>query len=116
MRRDVYNFSHHKYRSGLSIQFSKFLYISELVTVSDSDASEVCPVDAMAAPLRRVSDCHQTRGRMRVTSGVPGNAVVPLRVPDVPSDGSTPSPHATPSNVSFFSPSQSATYYPTVCH
>ena len=44
---------------------------------------------------------------MRVTSGVPrqlhrGNAVVPLRVTDVPSDGNTLSSHATPCNVSFF--------------
>lgn len=65
----------------------------------------------MAALWRRVSsDHHQTLGRMRVTCGVSlwlrrDNAVVLLRVLDVPSDRSTPSSHATPSRVSHYSPS-----------
>lgn len=75
------------------------------------DVSEVYPADAMAAPLRKVSSYHhQTLRRMGVTCGLPlrlhrDSAVVPLRVPNVRSDRSTPSSHATPFRVSLYPPS-----------
>ncbi|KAI9439874.1 hypothetical protein H4582DRAFT_1556242 [Lactarius indigo] len=88
MKRDVHDFSEHKYSWGPHWQ------------------SKVYPADAMAAPLRKVSlDYHQTLrlARFRVTSDVPlrlhsDRPMVPSRVPEVPSDRNTLSSHTAPSS------------------